>query len=120
MKNRILLAFLRDRGIKQTEDGKPAIDPLLFGGWIGSGRWFATLVTGVLILIFLAGVLPTVFRSSYFSPIAPVDEQIMYYQVARTFNEYGFLNSFLLHDVSTSSNPTHQPFVYNHMPPGPE
>ena len=120
MKNRILLAFLRHIGIRQTEDGKPAIDPLLFGGWIGSGRWLATIVTGVLILIFLAGLLPTVFRSEYFSPVATVDEQLMYYQAARTFNEYGFLNSYLLQDFSTSSNPAHHPFVYNHMPPGPE
>lgn len=54
------------------------------------------------------------------SPWATVDEQLLYYQTARNFNTYGFLNSLFLHDLSTSSNAAHHPFVYSHMPPGPD
>src|SRR5213594_3271605 len=120
VRKQIVLPLLQQIGINQIEDGKTVINPVLFGGWVCSGRWLAIVVGSVLVLIFLASLLPSVFRSAYFSPIATVDEQLMYYQAARTFNEYGFLNSYLLQDFSTSSNPAHHPFVYNHMPPGPE
>jgi hypothetical protein len=53
-------------------------------------------------------------------PVATVDEQLIYYQTARNFVQYGFLNSGFLHDLSTSSNPAHHPYIYSHMPAGPE
>jgi hypothetical protein len=83
---------------------------LLAGSWAGAPAIAFSLV------LFLV----TLIRFPYFSPNATVDEQLAYYQVARNFNEYGFLNSMLLHDLSSSSRPEHHPFIYNHMPPGPE
>ena len=79
-------------------------------------KWLAGVVVAGYLAIFLVGLV----RFPYFGPLATVDEQLMYFQVARVFNEYGLLNSTFLQDFSNSSNPIHHPFVYNHMPPGPE
>ena len=79
-------------------------------------KWLATAVVAVYVVIFLVGLV----RFPYFGPLATVDEQLMYFQVARVFNEYGLLNSVFLQDFSNSSSSIHHPFVYNHMPPGPE
>lgn len=81
-----------------------------------SGWWFAATVMAIYLAIFL-GTLPG-FR--YSGPYSTVDEQLNYYQVARNFNQYGFTASAFLHDLSLSSDPELHPFIYNHMPPGPE
>ncbi len=77
-------------------------------------------VGGLALAFYLALFLVTLARFPYFSPYATVDEQLAYYEAARNFNTYGFLNSMLLQDMSSSSRPEHHPFIYNHMPPGPE
>ena len=78
------------------------------------------VVGAVAIAFYLALFLVTLARFPYFSPYATVDEQLAYYEAARNFNKYGFLNSMLLQDMSSSSRPEHHPFIYSHMPPGPE
>jgi hypothetical protein len=85
-------------------------------GLLLAGSWAGAPAIAFILVLFLV----TLVRFPYFSPNATVDEQLAYYQVARNFNEYGFLNSMLLHDLSSSSRPEHHPFIYNHMPPGPE
>lgn len=59
-------------------------------------------------------------KFEHFSPFPAADEQVLYYQAARNFNRFGFFASGLLQDFSTSSKPDEHPFVYTHMPPGPE
>src|SRR5438445_2894644 len=100
------------------------------GERLGWSRWLAlrlgrvlarSWVVGALAIAFyLALFLVTLARFPYFSPYATVDEQLAYYEAARNFNKYGFLNSMLLQDMSSSSRPEHHPFIYNHIPPGPE
>ncbi len=48
------------------------------------------------------------------------DEHLLYYLAGRNFVTYGFSNSDFLQDISSSSRAEDHPFVYNHMPPGPE
>ena len=104
-----LLAWLR---VRKTAEG------YLFD-WIpslSSGAWLAApILAGYALLFFVALV-----RFPLMAPVATVDEQLIYYQTARNFVQYGFLNSGFLHDLSTSSNPAHHPYIYSHMPAGPE
>lgn len=90
-----------------------------WGRWATSaldGRWVALIVGAV-----YAGLFVNMLASSpWWSPFSTVDEQVTYYQVARNFLRYGFTPTLFLHDVSTASSPALHPFVYNHMPPGPE
>jgi hypothetical protein len=83
---------------------------------LASGRWFALLALAGYSAIFAA----TVVRSPLWSPLAGVDEQVIYYQAARNFVTYGFRSSGFLHDLSTSADAAHHPYVYSHMPPGPD
>jgi len=83
--------------------------------WLRSGRWLALLVFTLYFGLFLLTL-----RFAPLSPVASVDEQLNYYQIARSFVRYGFLNSGFLQDLSTSSNAAYHPYVYDHMPPGPE
>jgi hypothetical protein len=109
---RLRLALLSLVGVRRVSDGYAL-------HWVPSlisGRWFALLAITGYALLFLI----TVIRFPLFSGVATVDEQLIYYQTARNFVEYGFMASGLLHDLSTSSNPAHHPFIYSHMPPGPE
>ena len=84
--------------------------------FLASGSWLAApVLAGYVLLFFIALV-----RFPLVGPAATVDEQLIYYQTARNFVQYGFLNSGFLHDLSTSSNPAHHPYIYSHMPAGPE
>jgi hypothetical protein len=107
--SRALLAWLR---VRKTEQGY-ALDwlPLL-----SSGAWVSAPILASYALLFLVALV----RFPLVGPVATVDEQLIYYQTARNFVQYGFLNSGFLHDLSTSSNPAHHPYIYSHMPAGPE
>lgn len=85
-------------------------------GALASGYWLAVLALAGYSLIFAV----TIVRSPLWSALASVDEQVIYYQTARNFVIYGFWNSGLLHDLSTSADAAHHPYVYSHMPPGPD
>jgi hypothetical protein len=80
-----------------------------------SGMWLAIPVVAVWFVAFVGSL-----SFPLLGPIASVDEQLNYYQVARNFVTYGFLNSGFLQDLSTSADPSQHPYIYNHMPPGPE
>lgn len=107
--SRSLLAWLR---VRKTGQGY-VLDwlPLL-----SSGSWVAAPILAGYALLFLLALV----RFPLVGPVATVDEQLIYYQTARNFVQYGFLNSGFLHDLSTSSNPAHHPYIYSHMPGGPE
>ena len=83
---------------------------------LASGRWFAVLALAAYSLIFAV----TVVRSPLWSALGSVDEQVIYYQTARNFVTYGFWNSGFLHDLSTSAEAAQHPYIYSHMPPGPD
>ncbi len=85
-------------------------------GALASGRWLAVLALVGYSLIFAA----TVVRSPLWSALGSVDEQAIYYQTARNFVTYGFWSSGFLHDLSTSADAAHHPYIYSHMPPGPD
>jgi hypothetical protein len=107
--SRSLLAWLR---VRKTAQGYVLdwIPSLSAGTWLG-----APILAGYALLFLVA-----LARFPLVGPVATVDEQLIYYQTARNFVQYGFLNSGLLHDLSTSSNPAHHPYIYSHMPAGPE
>ena len=106
---RSLLAWLR---IRKTTQGYVLdwIPSLSSGTWLG-----ATILAGYALLFLVA-----LARFPLVGPVATVDEQLIYYQTARNFVQYGFLSSGFLHDLSTSSDPAHHPYIYSHMPAGPE
>lgn len=107
--SRSLLAWLR---VRKTRHGY-VLD------WIpslSSGTWLGTPILAGYALLFLVALA----RFPLVGPVATVDEQLIYYQTARNFVQHGFLNSGFLHDLSTSSDPAHHPYIYSHMPAGPE
>jgi hypothetical protein len=113
---------------RDTDHGAPAVDRASKSGealivhlprWAISGLR-SEAVVGVIVAVYLIIFLLGLVRFPYFGPWATVDEQLMYFQVARSFNDHGFIQSAFLQDFSNSSNAAHHPFVYNHMPPGPE
>jgi len=107
--SRSLLAWLR---VRTTAQGYVLdwIPTLSAGTWLG-----APILAGYALLFLVA-----LARFPLVGPVATVDEQLIYYQTARNFVQHGFLNSGFLHDLSTSSNPAHHPYIYSHMPAGPE
>jgi len=106
---RSVLSWLR---VRRTAQGY-VLDWIPF---LLSGSWLAALILGGYAVVFIVALL----RFPLVGPVATVDEQLNYYQIARNFLQYGFMNSGFLHDLSTSSNPAHHPYIYSHMPPGPE
>ena len=79
-------------------------------------RLLALIILCVLSLMFLGSVV----TFPYYSPVTNVEEVTLFYTSAGNLVKYGFLNSGFLPDYSTSSRPVDHPYVYNHMPPGPD
>lgn len=80
-------------------------------GWTG-----AALIAGFYVLAFVQ----TLRTYEHHTPFPAIDEQILYLTAARNFNNHGFLASGFLQDLSTSRDAAGHPYVYNHMPAGPE
>jgi len=80
------------------------------------GRVLSIAVFAILSLIFLSSL----SRLPYYSPVTNVEEVALYYTSAQNFVKYGFGSSGWLPDYSTSLDPEDHPYVYNHMPPGPD
>jgi len=78
------------------------------------------LLAALLVFFYIVLFVISVYDFPLFGPLSTADEQLAFYTGARNFERYGFLNSLFLQDLSTSTNPAHHPFVYTHMPPGPE
>jgi hypothetical protein len=81
----------------------------------------AIFVFGVaLILGLLAYYLLRSSQSLYFTPYSLLEESAYTFLSANNYLRFGFLNSGLLQDFATSPFAADHPFVYNHMPPGPD
>jgi hypothetical protein len=80
----------------------------------------ARIWAGALLFVLFAIFVFSVARFPYFSPTGLVEEAAYTYTSAENYLRFGFLNSLLLQDFSTSSHPGDHPFIYNHMPPGPD
>jgi hypothetical protein len=79
------------------------------------------IALGAAMVVFLFTVhLVTALRTQYFTPFSLVEESAYTFVSANNYLKFGFLNSGLLQDFSTSPEAADHPFVYNHMPPGPD
>jgi hypothetical protein len=61
-----------------------------------------------------------VFVYPYFSPSSNVEELAYTYISSGNFNRFGFLFTDFLQNFAASSDPSDHPYVYDHMPPGPD
>jgi hypothetical protein len=81
-----------------------------------AGRVLPVAVLGIVSLVFLSSV----SKFPFYGPTTNVEEVAYYYTSAGNFIRYGFLKTTFLQDYSNSSDPAGHPYVYNHMPPGPD
>jgi hypothetical protein len=82
---------------------------------IASSRASALLLLGLMLSYLWA-----VMRYPYYLPMDLVEEWAYGYTTSSNFLSYGFMNSGFLADSSNSSFPEDHPYVYTHMPPGPD
>lgn len=59
-------------------------------------------------------------QSGYFTPYSLLEEAAYTFTSAHNYLQFGYLNSGLLQDFSSSPFAVDHPYVYNHMPPGPD
>ncbi len=59
-------------------------------------------------------------KALYFTPYSLLEEAAYTFTSANNYLRFGYLNSGLLQDFSSSLDPADHPYVYNHMPPGPD
>jgi hypothetical protein len=59
-------------------------------------------------------------KHPYFNQFSNVEDWAYTNIAARNYLNLGFLNTFFLQDYAASFLPADHPFVYNHMPPGPD
>lgn len=81
-----------------------------------SGYVFAFL----LILSIYAIHVASLIHYPFFSPSSNVEEAAYTYLSAANFNKYGFWATHFLQDFATSPYVDDHPYVYSHMPPGPD
>lgn len=62
----------------------------------------------------------SVFAYPYFTPSSNVEELAYTYISSANYNRFGFLFSGFLQNFAASHDPADHPYVYNHMPPGPD
>jgi hypothetical protein len=77
---------------------------------------FAAAAIGGLFAVHLFSAL----AAQHFTPFSLVEETAYTLISAQNFLKYGFFNSTLLQDFSTSEDASDHPYVYDHMPPGPD
>ena len=62
----------------------------------------------------------SVVKYPYFAPSSNVEELAYTYISSANFNKFGFLLTDFLQNFAASPDPADHPYVYNHMPPGPD
>ena len=62
----------------------------------------------------------SIVQYPYFTPAANVEELAYTYISSNNFNTFGFLASGFLQDFAASPHRSDHPYVYDHMPPGPD
>lgn len=78
------------------------------------------ILAGGLLLILAVSQIRAAFSSHYFAPMTNVEEAAYTYTSANNYIKYGFMNSLFLQDFSNSRYPEGHPYVYTHMPAGPD
>src|SRR5215467_7677722 len=78
----------------------------------------ATASSAAILLFLFILQLTVAIRAEYFTPFSLVEESAYTFISANNYLKFGFLNSGLLQDFSTSPYADDHPFVYNHMPAG--
>jgi hypothetical protein len=79
------------------------------------------LIAASVLLVAVSGLfLRSVAAFPYYGAVANVEQAALFYTSAGNFLNYGFGRSLFLPDYSNSSDPRDHPYVYNHMPPGPD
>jgi hypothetical protein len=73
----------------------------------------------VVIALYLVHIF-SVVKYPYFSPSSNVEELAYTYISSANFNKFGFLFTDFLQNFAASPDPADHPYVYNHMPPGPD
>src|SRR5262249_49196323 len=85
--------------------------------------WFS-LAGGLYALLICAQVLylqlSSVAQSPYFGPQTNVEESAYTFTTANNFLTFGYWRTGLLQDFCSSADPSDHPYVYNHMPAGPD
>lgn len=79
-----------------------------------------TLAALCLVLAVFLVQMKAAFDSRLFTPFTLIEEAAYTYTSATNYLTYGFFNSGLLQDFSSSPDPLDHPYLYNHMPPGPD
>ena len=59
-------------------------------------------------------------QARYFTSYSLLEEAAYTFIGAHNYLRFGYLNSGFLQDFSTSLSPADHPYIYNHMPPGPD
>ena len=59
-------------------------------------------------------------HSQFFTPYSLLEEAAYTFTSANNYLRFGYLNSGFLQDFATGLDPADHPYVYNHMPPGPD
>jgi hypothetical protein len=62
----------------------------------------------------------SIVQYPYFSPSSNVEELAYTYISSANFNTFGFLFTDFLQNFAASPDPADHPYVYSHMPPGPD
>ena len=62
----------------------------------------------------------SIVQYPYFAPSANVEELAYTHISSSNFNKFGFLATDFLQDFAASPNRSDHPYVYDHMPPGPD
>jgi hypothetical protein len=80
----------------------------------------ASALAALVIFLLLAVQLSVALRAGHFTPFSLLEESAYTFISANNFLNFGFLNSGFLQDFATSPHPADHPYVYNHMPAGPD
>jgi hypothetical protein len=108
-------ALLRKCGVISAEADSPLQLTLRNFVDLLGGITAITLLT-VLFVLQVIGIL----RCPYYGPASCVEESAYTYTSSRNYLRLGFLNSGLLQDFCNSTDPRDHPYVYDHMPAGPD
>jgi hypothetical protein len=80
----------------------------------------ALTVSALAVAIIFAIQVKVSIANTFFTPFSLVEESAYTFTSANNYLTYGYLNSGLLQDFSSSSAAQDHPYLYNHMPPGPD
>ena len=78
------------------------------------------LLSMIIVLWIYSVHVRSIVQYPYFAPSANVEELAYTHISSSNFNKFGFLATDFLQDFAASPNRSDHPYVYDHMPPGPD